>query len=789
MAEDFRSSLVRVRGADGGIVGAGVVIPGDRILTCAHVVLRALGIQSNDAEVSSAEVRLDLPLAGDYDSFSAKVVFWPSPHTQDRIDFAILETATSLPKGTMAGRLLVADALWGHPFRAFGFPPKHDAGTWVTGRLLAENAWGWVQLEDTKSTGYFVASGFSGGPVWDETLAGVVGIVVASEARLDVRAAFMIPLGTIISSWPEMADLVESVSPQMHPDIFPLTLLSPPRAGLVVDRETLLSEAMRRLASNRLLLVEGLAGIGKTSFASRLADLMRTNSDKVVWITCKDGTGFDHFAVIIEAFLQDVAPSSPIGPAARSKDPQTLAAELLEYLQQAKVLIVIDNFEKVLNRSRYVADPRLQEFLEILCDHQHKSWIVLVSRYAVNLPHRYIGNHARLVVSGLEKQFSGKLVESLSAQITEMVFERLHQAVRGHPLALKLFIGLTSYYSPETLLGDSRLFLDQCGTNLLRALLKALSPEGNAWVQRMAVLRGAFGSDLLLAWGVPLGVVELLASRFLIEFDKHRAQYEMHPLVRDFVYMNIDVDRRQRYHADAARYYSTKFDPRTINASNFWAAAEASYHFSRAGDLKNTAAVPIGFTDSFHHLGLLFFKRREYKSAEECYAAVLDLNPRDSKAHFYYAASIDLQGPDRRRADGEIIETNYKEALNSEPRNAQYLDYYAYFLVQTGRGIAASEYFARGVAVGATCPTLYARYGHLLRCMGEVRQAEEVLRKGCRVAYRPGPVYLEYARLRVAAGQISRAKEILDEGIQRDPGYRQLGVELASLASKEAQRR
>ena len=50
-------------------------------------------------------------------------------------------------------------------------------------------------MEDVKAEGYRVERGFSGAPVWDDILGGVVGMVVAEDAKAVVKAAAMQPVG------------------------------------------------------------------------------------------------------------------------------------------------------------------------------------------------------------------------------------------------------------------------------------------------------------------------------------------------------------------------------------------------------------------------------------------------------------------------------------------------------------------------------------------------------------------------------------------------------------------
>jgi hypothetical protein len=99
-------------------------------------------------------------------------------------------------------RLVTADELWAHPIRIFGFPSGHNNGVWASGVLRDKLANSWVQIEDDKVTGLRVERGFSGAPVWDETLAGVVGMTVAAQTqRQEGKVAFIIPTKVLSQAW------------------------------------------------------------------------------------------------------------------------------------------------------------------------------------------------------------------------------------------------------------------------------------------------------------------------------------------------------------------------------------------------------------------------------------------------------------------------------------------------------------------------------------------------------------------------------------------------------------
>ncbi len=129
-----------------------------------------------------------LPLPGAGPAPGRAVARW---RPQD--DIAVLELESAPPAGVEPAPLAAGGDLWGHSFRACGFPAGHPEGVWAGGVGRGPTARSWLQIEDTKESGYRVQPGFSGAPVWDDVLGGVVGMVSAAERDPGVKAAFIIP--------------------------------------------------------------------------------------------------------------------------------------------------------------------------------------------------------------------------------------------------------------------------------------------------------------------------------------------------------------------------------------------------------------------------------------------------------------------------------------------------------------------------------------------------------------------------------------------------------------------
>lgn len=176
-------AIVRIRRAGGPIVGGGFLVAPGLVCTCAHVVAQALGTDAGSPEPPQGRVELDFPLVGSTlpDTPSdggrgaglASVVSWRPVLADDTGDLALLRMEAPPPR-TAVPWLVGANELWDHSVRVFGFPSGNDHGVWVAGKLHTLQGAGWVQMQS--EAGPAIERGFSGSPVWDTDLGGVVGI-------------------------------------------------------------------------------------------------------------------------------------------------------------------------------------------------------------------------------------------------------------------------------------------------------------------------------------------------------------------------------------------------------------------------------------------------------------------------------------------------------------------------------------------------------------------------------------------------------------------------------------
>lgn len=259
-------ALLRIYGARGHAVGVGFLVGPWQALTCDHVVEAAGGPQAHS-------VRLDFPLLAPGRILTATLL-----RRDAEADIAVLNLAGDPPPGARPVALKEAADLWGHPFRSFGFPAGHPDGVWASGVIRGPTARGWLQIEDVQGTGYRVQAGFSGSPVWDDRLGGVVGMITSVEIDPTVRAAFVIPAAALRAACSLFGGSAPtSLPPNPFTDI--LAVQDPTR---FVGRERILERILFRLQAASILLV-GERKIGKSSLIWQLKRRLEPEWKVVFW--------------------------------------------------------------------------------------------------------------------------------------------------------------------------------------------------------------------------------------------------------------------------------------------------------------------------------------------------------------------------------------------------------------------------------------------------------------------------------------------------------------------------
>jgi WD40 repeat protein len=362
------AAIVRILNGAGRPVGAGCLVGPRQVLTCAHVVTRALGLPDSDtASAPQDHITVDFPLVAPGKPRVGQVDVWMPIQPDETGDVAGLVLTEPAPSGTAPARLVMAEDVWDHPFRAFGFPPGRDTGQWARGLFLSRGTNGLIQADDDRNSGFSIGPGFSGTPVWDEQDGGVAGIAVASEAHPSARTSYILPMQTLVELWPVLGSPSVARCPYRGLDPF----LEDHKEHFH-GREDLTKQLVERIRQSSLTVVVGPSGSGKSSlvFAGALP-ILRDRADLAI-TSCRPSGGETPLAAIAGAMVELREPGMTEPQRLNERLEFTKALnqgrffdvvdQVLRSAGKQRLLLIIDQFEELFT----LDPPERNAFLDLI---------------------------------------------------------------------------------------------------------------------------------------------------------------------------------------------------------------------------------------------------------------------------------------------------------------------------------------------------------------------------------------------------------------------------------------
>ncbi|HEY9628106.1 MAG TPA: trypsin-like peptidase domain-containing protein [Coleofasciculaceae cyanobacterium] len=197
--DDYERAIARIFDNQGHVIGTGFLVAPGYVLTCAHVVLQAIGIAKEkfaEYEEQPQRISLDFHVLASGQPIEADVVAW-LPYSLESGDVAVLKLRTSEPEGAKPIPLdeVSRAEVENDEHSAYGF------GNNVGGRSDAYRpkttvAGGRFQLcKVGDANDETIQPGFSGSPVWNGARKRVIGMVATAFVPKDEQKskAYVIP--------------------------------------------------------------------------------------------------------------------------------------------------------------------------------------------------------------------------------------------------------------------------------------------------------------------------------------------------------------------------------------------------------------------------------------------------------------------------------------------------------------------------------------------------------------------------------------------------------------------
>jgi len=329
----------------------------------------------------------------------------------------------------------------------------------------------------------------------------------------------------------------------------------------------------------RLLVVHGIAGIGKTTLLAKFAQDIR-DSTNLFWYRVHEWVTLKILLAPLAEFISQLGMTGLERYLAQTENPCVgeVCAMLETDLAKVKAIIVVDDIQK--------SEAGVMEFLAALISILPllKGIRVLVS--SREIPRFY--NRSEITVGTIEEmQLDGLDMESACQMLSERSIpecdvETIYKATNGHPLFLQLID------DPSSFLGKNvRMFIEQ-EVHLRLSITERRMLE-IASVFRYPVMIDAFfviEDELEKAMGrghgaeyddymVDYDTLDILLSKSLLQESIGRL-IGMHDLIREFFYSRLRPKQRLLLHRAASRFY--------LEDSSAPAYVEGLYHSLKAGD-------------------------------------------------------------------------------------------------------------------------------------------------------------------------------------------------------------
>ncbi len=303
---DYKKRILRIwsqrDGFDFHFCGMGLYLEDGYMITCAHIL-------KNKGENNY----VDFPLFFDSkEKIKVSTILELSDKYEDIAILRLVDATTNkVPNNPKDVLLKTSLDYWGHNFRVFGGTQKNPSGDWVHGNLRGLNANGWLQAE-SKVSSISVDKGFSGSPVWDDNVNGIIGLV--AEKYDNNNLSFIIPNQRIEELLIKngLSNIFKSVHYTKSKISF--NFHRTPIKRLQKEHEIIsdLRKMVQNEVNEKILILKGAGGYGKTTIANSIKDEQQIISlfkDGIFWINFQTSKqkSKDYFLGKIEELIRTIS--------------------------------------------------------------------------------------------------------------------------------------------------------------------------------------------------------------------------------------------------------------------------------------------------------------------------------------------------------------------------------------------------------------------------------------------------------------------------------------------------
>ncbi len=328
---------------------------------------------------------------------------------------------------------------------------------------------------------------------------------------------------------------------------------------------------MEMLETSPLVVIEGIAGIGKTYLAAKYIQKAQKEGKKIFWHTFTEIDSFHYLINKISVFLNNFGYSNLLEYVKQDgKDPRVLSSLVQQGISENMVLC-FDGFQNV-------RDQKITTLFTLFKNVRGK--IVTTSRERPPFLTFSRRDITEIHLSALSEEETRDLLQSRGITLENGFLKKAYVRLGGHPLILDMFCEAVRQKEAKDMLES--LPASRVEDYLCSEILDKLSEKDRELVDCLAMFRVPASPNILKTvykkgqfWTVLKG----LEKRMLIR--KQEGSYSLPSMIREFTYE--EVSNKKELHDEIAASYLRQGTPEGL--------LEAMYHYLQAGEQEKAAEI------------------------------------------------------------------------------------------------------------------------------------------------------------------------------------------------------
>ena len=388
--------------------------------------------------------------------------------------------------------------------------------------------------------------------------------------------------------------------------------ISSPISGLCIGRNTELKKLETDLTHKNVLLIKGIAGIGKTTLGLKFRDILEEKGYQTVWYQC-DSESYETFLTFLSDYLKNRGSITFQSLRDQGIPGQERLKTAVQELCTYPTVLFLDNFHEL-------HDAHFQIFK----DHLRNSTLVIMSRVQPTFLRE--GSEDLLT---LDEESSFDLLKKLEVNEPPKVLENIYEKTKGHPWSLVRFADLARVLPVNHLLDELPDFGRDQEEYMNEECWKYLNEHEKGFLMRASVFTKPLTFEALEVCSKEIILSEVLFSlvkRFYVE--KRGVHYYIHDIMKDFALSKLKENPELYIGAEraAADYYQGR-----LSAENLLLVY---YHLKEAGDRK-------GAVDSILENIAYFWREGYWSGVRDALEESLDFfEDEETRADIYYCTGM-----------------------------------------------------------------------------------------------------------------------------------------------------